>query len=175
VFAGVGPFAIPAARKGCLVFANDLNPSSTEFLTSNCQVNKVQDRVRVTTMDGREFIKYAVLEPLQNPFINVRPHQSSKERSKLSRSVQPPATQLVQKAIRHFVMNLPATALEFLDAFKSAFTHRTHGPDIQRLYRSSGMPFVHCHCFTRELEKEQAEQDITRVSVLSIFFADSLQ
>lgn len=41
VFAGVGPFAIPAARKGCLVFANDLNPSSTEYLAQNCKANNV--------------------------------------------------------------------------------------------------------------------------------------
>lgn len=41
VFAGVGPFAIPAARKDCLVFANDLNPSSTEYLAENCKVNRV--------------------------------------------------------------------------------------------------------------------------------------
>lgn len=42
VFAGVGPFAIPAARKNCLVFANDLNPSSTEYLAQNCTDNKVR-------------------------------------------------------------------------------------------------------------------------------------
>ena len=42
VFAGVGPFAIPAARKNCLVLANDLNPSSTEYLARNSIDNKVR-------------------------------------------------------------------------------------------------------------------------------------
>jgi tRNA (guanine37-N1)-methyltransferase len=41
VFAGVGPFAIPAGRNNCLVLANDLNPSSVEYLTENCRINRV--------------------------------------------------------------------------------------------------------------------------------------
>lgn len=42
VFAGVGPFAIPAAKKGCVVFANDLNPNSAKYLSENVQNNKVR-------------------------------------------------------------------------------------------------------------------------------------
>ncbi|KYQ47039.1 tRNA (guanine-N(1)-)-methyltransferase [Trachymyrmex zeteki] len=40
VFAGVGPFAIPAARKKVQVFANDLNPESYKWLQKNALVNK---------------------------------------------------------------------------------------------------------------------------------------
>lgn len=40
-FAGVGPFALPAARKGCFVFASDLNPASAESLAVNVDINKV--------------------------------------------------------------------------------------------------------------------------------------
>ncbi|KIM32289.1 hypothetical protein M408DRAFT_326902 [Serendipita vermifera MAFF 305830] len=163
VFAGVGPFAIPAARKGSLVLANDLNPSSTHYMSANCQDNRVQDRVRVTTMDGREFIKHAVIEAIDNPFVNIRPLLSSKERSKQARSAQPPPPPLpVQRIIKHFVMNLPATALEFLDAFKPAFTQASHATKIRELYGSGGLPAIHCHCFTRELERERAEEDIIR-------------
>jgi tRNA (guanine37-N1)-methyltransferase len=41
VFAGVGPFALPAAKKGCGVLANDLNPESYKWLVRNVGSNKV--------------------------------------------------------------------------------------------------------------------------------------
>jgi len=41
VFAGVGPFAIAAAKKGCIVYANDLNPASYKYLQENVVLNKV--------------------------------------------------------------------------------------------------------------------------------------
>ena len=41
VFAGVGPFAIPAAKNGCAVFANDLNPDSVKWLRHNVNSNNV--------------------------------------------------------------------------------------------------------------------------------------
>ena len=41
VFAGVGPFAVPAAKKGCAVWANDLNPESMRYLNANVESNRV--------------------------------------------------------------------------------------------------------------------------------------
>lgn len=41
VFAGVGPFSLPAAKKGCAVLANDLNPQSYKYLVQNTEANNV--------------------------------------------------------------------------------------------------------------------------------------
>jgi tRNA (guanine37-N1)-methyltransferase len=38
---GIGPFALPAGKKGNTVLANDLNPKSYEYLCSNITLNKV--------------------------------------------------------------------------------------------------------------------------------------
>ena len=46
VFAGVGPFALPAAKKGCVVFANDLNPESVKWMRKNVERNHVRPRKR---------------------------------------------------------------------------------------------------------------------------------
>lgn len=63
MFAGIGPFAIPAAQKGCIVFANDLNPDSVHYLKINAKVNKVDNYVRAYNMDAREFIRQLMTAP----------------------------------------------------------------------------------------------------------------
>eukprot|EP00966_Prymnesium_polylepis_P126914 2935172-Prymnesium_polylepis.1 len=45
MMAGIGPFAVPAALRGCRVYANDLNPKSHEYLCANVRANRVEARV----------------------------------------------------------------------------------------------------------------------------------
>lgn len=56
MFCGVGPFAIPAGKRGCSVYANDLNPDSYKALLQNCIRNHVENRVFPSNLDAREFI-----------------------------------------------------------------------------------------------------------------------
>lgn len=41
VMAGIGPFAVPAGKKGVFVWANDMNPESFKYLETAIQKNKV--------------------------------------------------------------------------------------------------------------------------------------
>uniref|UniRef100_A0A8D2ZI32 tRNA (guanine(37)-N1)-methyltransferase n=1 Tax=Scophthalmus maximus TaxID=52904 RepID=A0A8D2ZI32_SCOMX len=116
VFAGVGPFAVPAARSGANVWANDLNPESYRWLQHNCKINKVDGKVRTFNMDGRAFIQGPVKQEL-------------------------PAL-LKGKGSIHVVMNLPALALEFLDAFRGLLHHE---PPCDE-----NLPTVYCYGFSKE-------------------------
>lgn len=104
---GVGPFAIPAAKKGCKVYANDLNPKCYEATISNAKLNKVE--VCASNEDARVFIRRVVNE------------------------IQP----------KHIILNLPATAINFLDALIGAFDEGTWGD-------KDNLPRVHCYCFSKE-------------------------
>jgi len=56
MFAGVGPFSVPAAKKGCVVYANDLNPESYKAMCANSKLNKVEGKLHAYNLDAREFI-----------------------------------------------------------------------------------------------------------------------
>jgi tRNA (guanine37-N1)-methyltransferase len=83
VMAGVGPFVVPAAKRGCFVFANDLNPESTRWLDINRKKNKIsEDTLRITTLDGKAFIQRVVGQVGAEPF---KPLQiSAKSKSKVT-------------------------------------------------------------------------------------------
>uniref|UniRef100_A0A8C9B6X2 tRNA (guanine(37)-N1)-methyltransferase n=1 Tax=Prolemur simus TaxID=1328070 RepID=A0A8C9B6X2_PROSS len=122
VFAGVGPFAIPAAKKNCTVFANDLNPESHKWLLHNCKLNKVDQKVKVFNLDGKEFLQGPVKEELMQQL------GLSKER----------------KLSAHIVMNLPAKAIEFLSAFKSLLEGQPCSSEL--------LPIVHCYSFSKDAD-----------------------
>lgn len=63
MFSGIGPFAIPAAQKGCLVYANDLNPDSVRYLRVNADINKVNSNLRAYNLDARIFMSQLMKVP----------------------------------------------------------------------------------------------------------------
>lgn len=67
-----------------------------------------------------------------------------------------------RQGISHFVMNLPDSAIEFLDCFHGIFSRGASERDLSGIY--ADMPMIHCHCFTRELESDKAEADIKQVT-----------
>ncbi|XP_041468076.1 tRNA (guanine(37)-N1)-methyltransferase-like [Lytechinus variegatus] len=120
MFAGVGPFAIPAAKKGCEVFANDLNPESFRWLQENAKQNKLSRRLRALNLDGREFAVDVV-----KPDLVVKAKEGFKHRA-------------------HIIMNLPAIAVEFLDIFPSLLSLVP-----SELKEKIPEVIVHCHGFSK--------------------------
>lgn len=59
-------------------------------------------------------------------------------------------------------MNLPGSALEFLDAYAGSYAPLEQEPDFPGQEQIE-MPLVHVHCFTKEIEPEKGEQDILEV------------
>ncbi|XP_060964237.1 tRNA (guanine(37)-N1)-methyltransferase 2 [Cannabis sativa] len=222
MFAGIGPFAIPAAQKECIVFANDLNPDSIRYLKINAEVNKVDDYVCPYNTDARKFIAQMMTVPEEIELNHISPLKSSEQQketvinqeseSKCSKvtvevkelqngaegkfesvegsgktvdasvvAVKRPSddcqegngslcstdTSLAGKGkgnknkrlrgskvvgvktwehVDHVIMNLPASALQFLDAFRGI---------IQKKYWKGDLPWIHCYCFIRANETQE--------------------
>ncbi|XP_053552678.1 tRNA (guanine(37)-N1)-methyltransferase [Bombina bombina] len=132
VFAGVGPFTIPAARKHCMVYANDLNPESYKWLVHNCKLNKVDNKVKTFNVDGRDFIKTTIKQELPNCMRLLTKEGKNKI---------------------HIVMNLPAMAVEFLNEF----TQLLGDEDLTNVV----LPTVHCYSFSKHDDPEKDVKERT--------------
>ncbi|KAL6509664.1 hypothetical protein OROGR_022974 [Orobanche gracilis] len=222
MFAGIGPFAIPAAQKGCQVYANDLNPDSIKYLKINAEINKVSNLVRAYNVDAREFISTLIQAPSSEACVGsdtsvlktfetrqmdpnsenkledscltsdaqeslnqngtnletngqmkskdesniatakrrseslsegggtahsaglCAPEKKKRGLNKCSRESQPFIAKPWEH-IDHFIMNLPASAIQFLDAFRGL---------IHRKNWKGSLPWIHCYCFMRSNETE---------------------
>jgi len=181
VMAGVGPFAVPAAKKGVWVLANDLNPECYASMQQNVAQNKVDAHCRTFCEDGRAFIRESAVRAWDAAFpahddslVSERQKRKDRRRQRDAPAAEPapPAPPAPpHRLIDHFVMNLPATALEFLDAYRGLYTHlAAHvGNDALRAELEARRtvpnlepwPMVHVHCFTKEVG--QAGEDICMV------------
>jgi len=139
VFAGVGPFSIPAAKKRCDVLANDLNPESFHWLQHNAKRNKCLANIQTFNKDGRQFILEELREDLLKLLLT---------------------TDTTTYAI-HITMNLPAMAVEFLDAFRGLYK----AEELTELPENVSYPTVHVYSFakgenTKELVRQLVEHNL---------------
>ena len=126
MFAGIGPFAVPAAMRGAKVYANDLNPQSAAWLRTNVDGNKVASRVAVSNLDGRAFVRHLL---------------GTADGAAADGAAGAPTSPLVYGPFSRVLMNLPASAELFLDVFRGAFDRATWG--------AAPLPRVHCYCFSK--------------------------
>ncbi|KAI2629775.1 Met-10+ like-protein-domain-containing protein [Hypoxylon sp. NC1633] len=168
VMAGIGPFAIPAGKKGVFVWANDYNPESHRYLDENIKRNKVGQYVRAFNQDGRVFIKeaadmvlaastngeHAVSEPRRKDRRSRHPNLTAAEKPEpnpKSKRVPIPPT------ISHFVMNLPASAITFLPHYRGLYASREQ---LFAPHTSTKLPLIHVHCFAPKAEDDAPLIDI---------------
>ena len=138
VFAGVGPFAVPASMLGCTVYANDINPESVKWMTLNLESNRSKKSSKdyhVFNLDGREFLRTIA-------FARIEAHQ---------RAVQNDADQRWCQSDNKIVilMNLPDIALTFLDVFPSWLSTLGDEKDQWPLPVQ-----IHCYTFSKADDQE---------------------
>lgn len=122
IFCGVGPFSIPAAKRKCKVYANDLNPDSFKWLNHNAKANKVKMSLfKSYNIDGKDFICNIFKEYIIS-YCNG--NEEIEENAKI-----------------HITMNLPAMAVEFLEKFNGLIK------DEELLKKLNREIIVYVYCF----------------------------
>lgn len=157
VMAGVGPFAVPAGRKKIFVWANDLNPHGYEVMQDAVQRNKVADFVTPFNEDGRDFVRASGRRLLEAEPVTVTMHHKIRRDKKRKieageeEQLPPPPTYTRPSFVDHYVMNLPADAIEFLDAFPGVYS----GKDaLFAPHTEQKLPMVHVYCFSGNSDNE---------------------
>ncbi|KAK3330216.1 putative undecaprenyl pyrophosphate protein [Apodospora peruviana] len=161
VMAGIGPFAVPAGKKGVFVWANDMNPESYHYLQQAIKTNKVGQFVRPLCEDGREFIhkaaKLVLVAAEQNECALIPGKPLPRTKAKAGAKAPEPTRIPVPATISHFVMNLPASAIEFLGCYRGLYAGQE---DLFALATARKLPMVHVHCFSYKADDETPLNDI---------------
>lgn len=173
VFAGVGPFAVPAGKKDVFVLANDLNPESYKYLLQNITGNHVGDFVKEYNLDGREFIRDspALLMNWSKTLKAVEKEKTIKRRKVDPESKEVTTQKIIEKKaipvpkfFSHYAMNLPDSALTFLDEFVGLYSR---DPEVEEWAKNDPefkLPIINVHCFEKFSpdEPEPTMEDLHR-------------
>ncbi|WEW58592.1 tRNA(m(1)G37)methyltransferase [Emydomyces testavorans] len=166
VMAGVGPFALPAGKKRVFVWANDLNPHGYERMVHGIKRNKVHGFVKAFNMNGRDFVKFATkqLYETEPAKVVLRLKTPRHTRQSPDRGSPPPQVYISPRTFDHYVMNLPASAITFLDSFIGVYAgqEQLFSPHTDRR-----LPLIHVYCFStnsddREFEKKEICERISK-------------
>ncbi|KAI0019567.1 Met-10+ like-protein-domain-containing protein [Xylariomycetidae sp. FL0641] len=171
VMAGIGPFAIPAGKRGVLVWANDYNPESYRYMKENIARNKVKEFVRPFNEDGRTFIRkaadsvYAASTSGEHAVIEMNRkdrrrlhHQNSTAESEKGEVTPPEPKRIpIPPTISHFVMNLPASAITFLPHFRGVYAGHEQ---LFAPHTGTKLPMVHVHCFAAKADDDGPHHDV---------------
>ena len=144
VFAGIGPFAVPAAKK-CVVFANDLNPDSYFYLKHNASLNKVTARLYSFNLDGNEFIRKSLA--MLNDHKSEMENNLNKKNSRAKKAKIELADNLL---FDHYILNLPTTAIEFLGSFANIWP------------AGSKLPMIHVYGFYKGKDQSLAQPSLLK-------------
>uniref|UniRef100_A0A6G1SCQ1 tRNA (Guanine(37)-N1)-methyltransferase n=1 Tax=Aceria tosichella TaxID=561515 RepID=A0A6G1SCQ1_9ACAR len=142
LFAGVGPFSVPAAKAKCTVYANDLNPESIKWLRINMERNKIpRNMYEIYNEDAKDFILNEMKQKLLDIYDDVEEEE--------------PAI----KPRIHILMNLPALAPTFLpyfsgllndvDADEQPPSTSDRKTTLQVFKEQSLDHVVYCYCFLK--------------------------
>lgn len=160
VMAGVGPFAVPAGKKGVFVWANDLNPDSIKAMRDAVVRNRVEGFVRPHCEDGHKFIRRATDEILELAEKGENKVTIPSKQPKVSRNAKEKPKKIedtvieIPKTVSHFVMNLPASALEFVPNYRGLYAGKE---ELFEPHTSTKLPMVHVHCFSTKSEDNVRE------------------
>jgi len=177
VMAGVGPFAIPAGKKRCFVWANDLNPDSYASLETAVDRNKVRltspikhssrstltmqkvtPFVKPFNKDGRTFIRAATKDLMySDTHADITP-KGSRSKKLANGESRSPVYMTSPKFFSHYVLNLPASAITFLSAFIGVYAGCS---DRFEPHKDRKLPMLHVHCFsTKPDDNKEVEKKI---------------
>lgn len=131
LFCGVGPLSVRAAKKGCFVVANDLNPDCYQYLQINVKKNHVESKVICFNLDAKECFQKTVS--------GFKDEITKKIPKNLSN-------------FNHVYMNLPGDAISFLDMFFGFF--KLCDPIS---WNNCLMPLIHVYSFSETDEVKSKE------------------
>ena len=108
--------------------------------------------------DGRAFIRKSAAQLLNGRYdVVVTPEQAPRRHGPLPKKLPRPLKQILKqpKTFNHYVMNLPATATTFLDAFIGLYRgHET----LFSPHTANKLPMVHVYCFSTKSEDNKEEK-----------------